>query len=498
MNAVIYARYSSDNQREESIEGQIRECLAFAARKGYTVIRNYIDRAISGKRADNRPDFQQMITDSTKGEFDVIIVWKIDRFSRDKYDSAKYKYMLNKNGVSVISATEPIDDTPEGKLMESIFEGFSEYYIRDLAQKTSRGMTENTLKGKFNGGTVTFGYLIDDEKRFAKDPAAAPIVEDIFKRYANGEPIRSIVDSLNSKGVRNNGRKLTYHFINWMLKNRRYLGEYTFKDTLNSEAIPPLVTQEIFEKCQKRLSENKHKAASFKAVEEKYLLTGKIFCGCCGDTMSGISGTGRSEIYRYYQCMSSKKHRCGMKAVKKDIIENAVLSLTMKMFRDKRLIKRISDSCYKMQNAESSELPALKKRLKENKKEIDNVMKAVKSGVITKSTKAALEKLEQEQEELEAAISLEKIKRPIISREKIEAWIMRFADTDLSNSEQKQKLVDIFVNSVFVYGDKVVVFLNFKDGERCVRFDEVRGEIKKPNTHDKCSTSFSSGDPYGN
>lgn len=126
MNAVIYARYSSDNQREESIEGQIRECLAFAARKGYTVIRNYIDRAISGKRADNRPDFQQMITDSTKGEFDVIIVWKIDRFSRDKYDSAKYKYMLNKNGVSVISATEPIDDTPEGKLMESIFEGFSE------------------------------------------------------------------------------------------------------------------------------------------------------------------------------------------------------------------------------------------------------------------------------------------------------------------------------------------------------------------------------------
>ncbi len=393
MNAVIYARYSSDNQREESIEGQIRECLAFAARKGYTVIRNYIDRAISGKRADNRPDFQQMITDSTKGEFDVFIVWKIDRFSRDKYDSAKYKYMLNKNGVSVISATEPIDDTPEGKLMESIFEGFSEYYIRDLAQKTSRGMTENTLKGKFNGGTVTFGYLIDDEKRFAKDPSAAPIVEDIFKRYANGEPIKSIVDSLNSKGVRNNGRKLTYHFINWMLKNRRYLGEYTFKDTLNSEAIPPLVTQEIFEKCQKRLSENRHKAASFKAVEEKYLLTGKIFCGCCGDTMSGISGTGRSEIYRYYQCMSSKKHRCGMKAVRKDIIENAVLSLTMKMFRDKRLIKRISDSCYKMQNAESTELPALKKRLRENKKEIDNVMKAVKSGVITKSTKAALEKL---------------------------------------------------------------------------------------------------------
>ena len=127
MNAVIYARYSSDNQREESIEGQLRECMAFAERKGYRVIRSYADRAISGKRADNRPEFQQMIADSSKGEFEAVIVWKIDRFSRDKYDSVCYKSKLNKNVVSVISATEPIDNSPEGKLMESIFEGFSEY-----------------------------------------------------------------------------------------------------------------------------------------------------------------------------------------------------------------------------------------------------------------------------------------------------------------------------------------------------------------------------------
>lgn len=137
MKAVIYARYSSDNQREESIEGQLRECMAFAERKGYTVIKSYADRAISGKRADNRPEFQQMISDSSSGEFDVIIVWKIDRFSRDKYDSVIYKSKLNKNGVSVISATEPIDNSPEGKLMESIFEGFSEYYVKDLELKAS-------------------------------------------------------------------------------------------------------------------------------------------------------------------------------------------------------------------------------------------------------------------------------------------------------------------------------------------------------------------------
>lgn len=167
MKAVIYARYSSDNQREESIEGQVRECQSFAERKGYTVIRTFIDRALSGTRADNRPQFQQMISDSTLREFQYVIVWKIDRFSRDKFDSVKYKYALKSSGVSVISATEPIDGSPEGQMMESVFEGISVYYIKDLAQKTSRGMTENAIKDKFNGGTLTFGYMIDENHHFS-------------------------------------------------------------------------------------------------------------------------------------------------------------------------------------------------------------------------------------------------------------------------------------------------------------------------------------------
>ncbi len=499
MKAVIYARYSSDNQREESIEGQLRECMAFAERKGYTVIKSYADRAISGKRADNRPEFLQMITDSARGEFDVVIVWKIDRFSRDKYDSVIYKSKLNKNGVSVISATEPIDDSPEGKLMESIFEGFSEYYIKDLAQKTGRGMTENAIKGTFNGGAVTFGYAIDKDKRFKKDPVTAPIVTDIFERYADGEPIRSIVDELNGKGITNNGKKFTYHFINWLLKNRRYLGEYTFREVINKEAIPPLVSEEIFERCQKRLSVNKHKAASFRTVEEKYLLTGKVFCGCCGDTMAGISGTGRDgSRYRYYQCMSAKKKKCSKRTIKKNILENSVLKLIMQIFKDKSLIKRIVDTCYSMQSTESVQLPALRKQLKQNKKEIANVMKAVKAGLVTKSTKAELERLEDEQEHIEIEIAKEQIVRQIISREQIESWIMNFAKTDLNSQEQKQRLIDIFINSVHVYDDKIVVLLNYKDGEKCVRLDDLNVDIKNTNTLDECSYSLKSGDPYGN
>ena len=159
MNAVIYARYSSDNQREESIDGQIRECMEYCSRNGMTVIKEYIDRALSAK-TDQRPDFQRMIKDSAKGLFDVVVVWKLDRFARNRYDSAHYKAVLKKNGVRVISAKENIADGPEGIILESMLEGMAEYYSAELSEKVIRGHTENALKCKYNGGTPTFGFRL--------------------------------------------------------------------------------------------------------------------------------------------------------------------------------------------------------------------------------------------------------------------------------------------------------------------------------------------------
>ncbi len=174
MKAVIYARYSSDNQKEESIEGQLRECKEYANRNDIVIVKNYIDRALSAK-TDNRPEFQHMIKDSQKGLFDMVLVWKLDRFARNRYDSAYYKSILRKSGVKVVSAKESISDGPEGIILESMLEGYAEYYSAELAQKVTRGMTENALKARYNGGTMPLGYMVGkrqalcDKSRYRAD-----------------------------------------------------------------------------------------------------------------------------------------------------------------------------------------------------------------------------------------------------------------------------------------------------------------------------------------
>ena len=487
MKAVIYARYSSDNQREESIEGQLRECSEFAERKGYTVVKTYADRAISGKKADNRPQFMQMIADSKQKLFDTVIVWKIDRFSRDKYDSVFYKNALKKNGVSVISAKEPIDDTPEGQLMESIFEGFSVYYIKDLSVKVSRGMTENVLKGKFNGGAMTFGYQVDENKHFQPNPDTAPIVQDIFVRYAQGETIKNIINFLIESGVKNRqGKSPTANFVANILKNRRYLGEYRFKDTVVENAFTPLITQDIFDRCQKRLAANKRKPAHFKDVQDTYILTGKIFCGLCGSTMSGVSGTSKTGTkHRYYHCNRAKKKKlCDKKRIRKDLIEDFVVDYTANMLNDDSIVKHIVDSCYNFQMNKNTALPAMNNRLKEIEKELDNVMTVIKQGIFSPTIKTTLDSLEEEKANLELAIAKEQIERPMLSKEQIRCWIDKFRPIDREDLSQRQQLIDAFVNSIYVYDDKFLITYNYKDGEKCISHEEIQEYMQKKENSD--------------
>ena len=309
MNAVIYARYSSDNQREESIEGQLRECKEYADQNGITVVRTYIDRALSAK-TDSRPQFQQMIHDSATHTFEAVLVWKLDRFSRNRYDSAHYKRILKNNRVHVVSVTEPISNTPEGIMLESLLEGMAEYYSAELAEKVSRGHKENALKAKFNGGPVPLGYRIDSEHHYQIDPATAPVVQEAFQRYAAGESIRSIIESLNARGIRNSrGNPFTKNSFQTLLKNRRYLGEYRYKDTVIPDAIPAIIDPECFDAVQRRCEIHRQAPAHNKA-DVHYLLTTKLFCGKCGALMFGESGTSATgRTYYYYKCANVKRRR---------------------------------------------------------------------------------------------------------------------------------------------------------------------------------------------
>lgn len=477
MKAIIYARYSSDNQREESIEGQIRECMEFAERNGITVFGTYIDRALSAK-TDNRPEFQRMIKDSYRKLFDTVLVWKLDRFARNRYDSAYYKNILKKNGVKVISAKENISDGPEGVLLESMLEGWAEYYSVDLSEKIGRGLTENALKGKMNGGGLTFGYRMN-EQRLEIDETTAPVVVEIFTRYADGERMTDIAKDLTRRGIRTSqGNKITLNVVHYLLKNRRYIGEYKFRDMMIPDAIPPIVSEELFNRVQEIMARNQ-KAPAMRKAEDDYILTTRLFCGKCGTFMVGESGKSHTgTVHRYYKCSHAKrKMGCDKKPVKKDWIEDAVIHYIMKIVMDDELIDHIADAILNILAQENSKLPQLNARLKEIETGIQNMLNAIQQGILTPSTKERLEALEQEREEIKVAIYSEELQKPKITKEHIAFWISKFRDTDLTDVTSRKRLVESFVNAVFVYDDKVVFTFNYKDGSKTATIDEINAEL---------------------
>ena len=474
MTAVIYARYSTDSQREESIEGQIRECTAYAEKNGFTVVKHYIDRAISAK-TDNRPQSQQMIKDSERGIFDVIIVWKLDRFARNRYDSARYKTQLKRNGVKLVSATEVISAGPEGIILESVLEGYAEYYSADLSEKVVRGMTENALKGIYNGGTIPFGYMIDETRHYQPDPLLAPYVEQTFQKYADGATMTDLRDWLKAHNIKNSmGGEMSYNTIQRMLSNRRYIGELRLRDVVQPNAIPALVSEDLFNKVQEKLAKNKKAPARHKA-EESYLLTTKLYCGKCGALMfgeSGVSHTGK--MYTYYKCAAAKKKKtCDKKAVRKQWLEDLVVNETMKLVEDDASMNAIIAKVMELQNQESTDLPIYEKQLKETEVGITNMLNAIQMGILTSSTKERLEALEDQRKELQARIAEERLAKPKMKEEFVRFWLLRFRKLDMTQPEQRQALVDTFINAIYLYDDKVLITFNYKEGTETVAFGEA-------------------------
>ncbi|MCL2426277.1 MAG: recombinase family protein [Oscillospiraceae bacterium] len=478
MTAVIYARYSSDGQREESVEGQLRECKEYAERHNMTIVNTYVDRALSAK-TDDRPEFLKMIGDSGRKQFEVILVWKLDRFARNRIDSSTYRAILKRNNVKVASATENISDGPEGIILESILEGMAEYYSAELSVKVKRGQKENALKCKANGGGVPFGYKVNADRYYEIDPLTAPIVLEIFTRYADGQTVNEISADLNSRGVFANTK---YKYTNKasmhnLLKNRRYIGEYRYGDIVTPNGMPAIVSEDIFTQVEKRMEKNKHKPAAKKAIVE-YMLTTKLFCGNDKTMMVGTSGTSKTgKIHHYYKCGNAiYKRSCSKKAVTKYWIERLVTELVQKFLAEDGAIERLADLVVEYQKRENTTLPFLQKQLNDVEKKINNLLDLMEDGMVNISAKERLDGLETKKQDLEISIAKEKIEKTPLTKEQIMFWISKFKNGDVNNIVYQKEVIDIFVNFVYLDDDKIVIGFNYKDGTKTLLLSELEGE----------------------
>ena len=461
--AVIYARYSSSGQREESIEGQIRECRAFAEKNNLVIIGEYIDKALTG-RTDKRPDFQRMIKDSERGVFKVVLCWKMDRFARNRYDSSIYRYRLKKNGVRILYAMESIPEGPEGIILESVMEGYAEYYSENLSQNVKRGLYDSALECKTLGRKV-LGFRKGPDGRFETDPSSAETVRRIFRDYSSGIPSKQIRDNLNAEGFRNScGRPFTLNNINKIIRDRRYIGFYIYQDICIEGGVPAIVDRELFDKCNAIADVHRHSPAAGRDVY--YMLTSKLRCGRCGGNMTGESASNHAGVvYNYYTCNNRKKtKKCDAGRIRKDLIEDTVVSLLIDLVHNDAFIDEIADRIldYQEKERDTTMLDSLNARLKDVERRKNNLIAAMEAGAYTDSTRSRLMDLEKETEDLKKGIAKELISQPDLDRDQILFFFYKIKNSkDTASEEYRQMLIDTFLESVYLYDDKIVLTLNY-------------------------------------
>ena len=465
---VIYARYSSDRQREESIEGQIRVCEDFAQRNDLEVIQTYVDRALTA-RTDRRPAFQQMISDCKKRQFEYILVYKLNRFSRNRYDSAVYKHKIAQYGVKVLSAMERITDDPSGILLESLIEGIAEYYSAELAENVHRGMTENALEGKANG-RAPLGYKKGPDGKLVIDERSAKAVRFIFQSVLEGRTLKKIAGELNAMGYKNSfGRPFVSSNFGNLLKNKKYIGIYHWGDEDVEGVVPPIIDKDVFQKVQEIMESRKHKSTRKRI--DAYLLTGRLTCGLCGASYVGKSGTSHTgEPYAYY-CCSNRIHRkgCRGKNYRQDKLEEWIAMETLKALNRPETIRQLSEQIIKLQKEAASEpdpvIDNLEAELKDYTKRMNNSIKAIEAGVVSETIAKNISTYEDKIKALEKELSRAKLKHQpfTLSQDHIEFFLTSLLAGDPADRTYRSQLIDTLIAGSVIYDDRIEVYYKYKE-----------------------------------
>lgn len=466
---VIYARYSSHAQRDVSIEQQVRACRQFAERQGIDVVDVYEDRALSAT-SDKRPGFQQMIRDAEKANWIYVIVYTLDRFARDRYDSAVYKRQLKNCGVKVLSAMENISDDPTGVLMESMLEGLAEYYSKELSRKIRRGMEDNARRCMANG-SLPFGYRRGEDGKYAIHQFEATIVQEIFQRVKDGDSFADIERNLNARGVKTKtGHNWNKSSFNTMLKNERYVGVYIYGNTRIDGGIPPIISKELFDAVQYKLHTKNNPQSNGLPQKRRrensvYLLTGKLFCGCCKSPMVGISGKSQASTpYYYYACQRRRKeHTCDKKPVRREYIEAVITKALKEHMLNDAAINALADAAieYQTRTSVTPDIDILEDRLANISKSIKNLVAAIEKGAYSITMQNRLAELEKEEKLIRGKLAIaQEEKAHMVTKEELVAALKLFQEGDVEDKEYQEAIIDTFLVAAYVYDDNLRIVFN--------------------------------------
>ena len=477
-SGVIYTRYSSHAQRDVSIEQQLRACRAFADRHDICIVGTYEDRALTGT-SDKRPGFQRMISDAKAGAWDYVIVYTLDRFARDRYDSAVYKRQLKNCGVKVLSAMENISDDPTGILMESLLEGLAEYYSKELSRKVTRGLEDNARRCMVTGA-LPLGYVKGEDDRYAICEKEADTVREIFRRILQGESFAKIIEDLNARGIRTKTGKLWKHSsLNRLLSNERYTGIYIYRDIRIPGGIPAIIDREQFDDVQALLHSkpNPRKDRAGRLPQKRrrdngtYLLTGKLFCGHCHEPMIGLSGTSHTDApHFYYTCKGRRSgtQDCTKRNARRDYVETVVATALRDIMLTDQAIQILADSVleYQANLPANEELKLLKAELAEADRALSNLLSAVESGFFSPTVQNRLAELEAKKHDLTCAIAAAKAdSAQQLSRNEIIAALELFQNGDINDKNHQELIFDTFLIAAYLYDDRVKIVFNF-EGEK--------------------------------
>jgi len=493
LRAAIYARFSSDNQRDESIDAQVRLCKEYIKTKGYALVKIYADEAISG-RTDQRPQFQQMLADAKAGLFDVIVTDKVDRFARDKCDSAVHKrYLRKKCGVRVEYASQRIDETPEGMMLESVLESLAEYYSMNLARETMKGLTENALRGWHTGGIPPFGLKVvsrivegKEVKTYDVNEEEAAVVRRIFEIYDVGGTYGDIWTATKEDVIRLRGRPLSKNSIHDILRNEKYTGTFVFKKGTKKEhrhtradvirvsnAFPAIISRDLWERVQARMDKRRQSNAECARgrAKEVYLLSGLIYCGRCGSAFVGNPARGKTKKrYAYYKCgLRDRSKECRAKTIRKETVEQFVIEdLRREIFSPAakaRLRERFAAYLEERPKSIEKRIAQIKWELAGVNRVINNLVNAIEQG---KGSAILIERLQMQEERrniLQAELlNLESKKDNPVEIDLVDTLLEK-AERELEKVEDPKKLrqlIQLFVERVTVYDDRVEVELKIK------------------------------------